>query len=64
MATHVLAVMISPDDRKCKPYALPIQYVPYTSMNQGQIRSIVTGVAVTMKNIGMHVVGKYTQMHI
>ena len=51
--------MISPDDRKRKPYALPGQYVPYASVNQQQIRSVVTEVAVAMKNRGMHVIGKY-----
>ena len=55
----MLAVMISPDDRKRKPYALPGQYIPYASLNQQQIRSVVTEVAVAMKNRGMHVSGKY-----
>ena len=55
----MLAILIGPDDRKRKPYALPGQNVPYTSLNQQQIRSLVTKVAVTMKNRGMHVTGKY-----
>lgn len=57
-ATHVLAVMISPDDCKRKPYALPVQCIPYTSLNEQQIRSIVTGLAKTMKQKRMDVVGR------
>ena len=55
----MLAVMISPDDRKRNPYALPGHCVPYASLNQQQIRSVVTEVAVAMENRGMHVIGKY-----
>lgn len=53
-----LAVMISPDDRKRKHYALPVQFIPYVSLTQMQIRSIVTRVAKAMKTEGMNVVGK------
>ena len=58
-ATHVLAVMISPDDRRRKPYALPAQCIPYVSLSHRQIRSIVTSVAMAMKERGMNVVGKH-----
>lgn len=59
----MLAVIISPDDRKRKPYVLPVQYFPYASLNQQQIRSVVTEVAVAMKNRGMHVVGRYIHVY-
>ncbi len=57
-ATHVLDIMISPDDRKRKPYALPVQCIPYVSLNQLQIRVIVTSVGKAMKEKGMNVVGE------
>ena len=29
-ATHVLVFMVSPEERNRKPYALPVQCIPYT----------------------------------
>jgi len=33
-ATHLFVVMISPEGRQRKPYALPIQCVPYTGTHR------------------------------
>ena len=40
-------------------YALPVQCIPYVSLSHRQIRSIVTSVAMAMKERGMNVVGKH-----
>ena len=38
-ATHVLAILISPDSRKRKPYALPVQLIPYVGLSSKKMRS-------------------------
>jgi len=63
-ATHILAVLISPDNRKRKPYSLPVQMIPYVGLGQKQIRAIVSNVAKEMSNRGMNVTGKVTYLYI
>ena len=58
-ATHVLAVLISPDNRKRKPYALPVQLIPYVGLSLKKIRLIVNNVAKEMVDRGMTVMGKH-----
>lgn len=38
---HIMVFMISAEDRAQKPYALPIQCVPYTGMNESNARLLV-----------------------
>ena len=58
-ATHVLAVLISPEARNRKPYALPVQLIPYAGMNQAQIRDVINNVISEMSLLGMAVSGKH-----
>ena len=34
VATHIFVFMISSEQREAKPYALPVQCIPYKSLNQ------------------------------
>lgn len=53
-ATHLL---ISPEDRRQKPYARPVQGVPYTGMPEGVIRSLANKLIQEMNARGMKVAG-------
>jgi len=33
-ASHIFVFMISPEERNTKPYALPIQCIPYTGIKE------------------------------
>ena len=59
-ASHIFVVMISSAQRNRKPYALPIQCIPYAGMKELDIRRLVNAVAREMVNVGMKVAG----MHI
>ena len=54
-ATHLLIFMISPEDRRQKPYARPVQGVPYTGMPEGVIRSLANKLIQEMNGRGMKV---------
>ncbi len=56
-ATHFLAILISSDDRKHKPYALPVQMVLYVGMSHNKMRKLLNKLILTMTNMGMTVVG-------
>ena len=39
-ATHVLVIMISPEERSSKPYALPVQYIACRSLKDADVQTI------------------------
>lgn len=57
-ATHVLVIMVSEEKRQSKPYALPVQFIPYHSITDDQIRKFVADIKQKMTDMGMTVVGK------
>lgn len=57
-ATHVFVFMISTEDRAKKPYALPIQCIPYKGLSHKMIRHLTDRVVAEMTVRGMKVVGK------
>lgn len=57
-ATHILAILISPEARNRKPYALPVQMIPYIGLNRSEIRDIINNVISEMSMRGMSVSGK------
>ena len=57
VATHVLVVMISPESRSSKPYALPVQCIPYASLKDREVRDILNDVIREMVKLGMKVAG-------
>ncbi len=63
-ATHVLVVMISPEQRNRKPYALPVQCMPYSSLGDEAVRCISEKLIIEMNKRGMKVAGKlYVYMY-
>ena len=57
VATHLLVFMISPEQRSRKPYALPVQCVPYSSLGDEDVRSLCDKLIREMVNCGMKVAG-------
>lgn len=57
-ATHLFVVMISSELRNKKPYALPIQCLPYAGLKESDVRTIVVNVVKEMDVRGMKVRGR------
>ena len=57
-ATHLFMIMISSDLRDCKPYALPVQCLPYAGMNEENIRRLMNELLREMVGYGMKVAGE------
>ena len=57
-ASHVLVIMVAEEKRSRKPYALPVQYIPYGSIRDQELRDVLASVKTVMTNMGMKVVGK------
>lgn len=66
MATHIFVLMISSELRNTKPYAVPVQCLPYRSMKHHQLRNIVCTLIKEMKQRGMRVAGEklYGTIHL
>ena len=58
-ASHVFVMMISSELRNKKPYAVPIQCLPYAGLKETNMRSMVRLVVQEMVKQGMKVAGKY-----
>lgn len=56
-ATHAFVFMISSALRNKKPYALPIQCVPYTSLKEVDMRRLINTIVQEMVSLGMKVAG-------
>ena len=50
--------MVSEERRNKKPYALPVQYVPYHSIRDHFIRDLSKNVKLEMTKLGMKAAGK------
>ena len=57
-ATHIFVLMISSELRDVKPYALPVQCVPYRSLTQQQLRQLVSKLVKEMTSRGMKIAGQ------
>jgi len=55
-ATHVFVFMISPEQRDRKPYAIPVQCVPYSSLKEGDILTLVSALCKKMKSYNMVII--------
>lgn len=58
-ATHVFVFMISPEHRRQKPYAIPVQCVSCTSLNEKQLRRLTSELVAQMTKRGMKVAGEW-----
>lgn len=56
-ATHIFVLMISPEQRDSKPYAIPVQCIPYISMKHSMCRNLVNNLIAEMHRRGMKVAG-------
>lgn len=56
-ATHVLVFMISTEDRRRKPYALPVQCIPYKSIGDAAVRELANKIISEMVKRKMNVAG-------
>ena len=65
-ASNVYVVMISSELRQVKPYALPIQLLPYKSIDESTMRQLICEIVKVMTSKGMKVVGmcKYAGFHL
>ena len=59
-ATHVLAFMISSEERNKKPYALPIQCLPYKGLSDNKMRELANLIITEMVKRKMKVAGNDT----
>ena len=50
--------MISLESRSKKPYALPVQCVPYKSLSDKDCRKLMDGVIIEMHKRGMKIAGQ------
>ena len=55
---HIFVLMISPEQRNRKPYALPVQCIPYASLKHKTCRKLVNDLITEMHNRHMKVAGK------
>ena len=56
-ATHIFVMMISCEQRNVKPYSLPVQCLPYHSINQQKLRQLISKLVKEMTSRGMKVAG-------
>ena len=58
-ATHVFIFLLSDECRNKKPYCLPIQYVPYHSLKDQDVRELTKNIRLDMAKLGMLGIGLY-----
>ena len=59
-ATHILVFMIAEEQRDSKPYAIPVQYIPYKGIRDQEVRDLTKEIKVQMTNADLKVVGKFS----
>ena len=59
-ATHVFVFMISPEMRDRKPYAVPVQCLPYNGLKEKDIRTLVSALCRKMVSYNMKVSGTFS----
>lgn len=57
-ATHILVFMISSEERRKKPYALPVQCLPYKGLADLKVRELANRIVQEMSARQMKVAGK------
>ena len=58
-ASHVEVIMISDEKRNCKPYALPVKFVPCQTLKDEQVREFNQEIKQKMAEKGLKVVGRF-----
>ena len=62
-ATHMFVFMISSALRDRKPYAIPIQCIPYAGLKESDMRRLVNSIIKEMTSQGMAVAGTCMCIH-
>ena len=62
-ASHVLVLMISSEERNKKPYALPVQCIPYKGLSDSKVRELANKLIYEMVDRNMKVAGEKILMH-
>ena len=57
-ATHMLVVMVSAEGHNVKPYATPVQHIPYVSLRDQYLRDILMKLKEAMTRVGLHITGE------
>ena len=58
-AIHIWVIMISPEDRRSKPYTLPVQCIPYRNITGVKARQVIDSLIKEMKARSMSVAGTH-----
>ncbi|XP_065892094.1 uncharacterized protein [Dysidea avara] len=56
-ASHILVFMISTEDRRKKPYAIPVQCMPYQGLTDSKVRDLANSIISEMAKRKMNVAG-------
>ena len=56
-ATHILVFMISNEERRTKPYALPVQCIPYVGLSDSKVRQLANDIIQKIVDRNMKVAG-------
>ena len=56
-ASHIFVFMISSESRSKKPYALPVQCIPYCGLKETELRRLISDLCKEMTALGMKVSG-------
>ena len=56
-AAHLLVFMISSEERKKKPYAIPVQCLPYKGLSDANVREFANKIIHEMTRLSMKVAG-------
>jgi hypothetical protein len=57
-ATHVLLFLVSDERRNKKPFAMPVQYIPYHSIRDQFVRDMTNNIKRGMMKMELKPVGK------
>ena len=56
-ATHILVFMISTEERRAKPYALPVQCIPYVGLSDSKVCQLANNIIHVMTGRNMKIAG-------
>ena len=63
-ATHALLFLVSDERRNRKPYALPVQFVPYRSIKDQYVRDLTDSIKTEMMQMNLKPVGKSASLKV
>jgi len=58
-ADHAMVIMVADERRRQKPYAVPVQLVPYHSIRDQQLQGLLENCHAEARKLGLIPVGKY-----